>query len=126
MPSRLPVREHRLHVAVAVAGTLDEHRRVADRLLLLVDRADLLVHAFGADLHVADRVVAQGLGMLLPDLDAVRHQLAHRRLIVVVADDTAGDAGAPAAMAVLSTTRMSAPLHRARAPSGRGPSGRRC
>ena len=89
---RLPVRQHGLHVAVAVACTLDEHRAVADRLLLLVDGADLLVHAFGADLHVADRVVAQALGMLFPDVDAVRHQLAHRRLVVVVADHAAGDA----------------------------------
>ena len=71
----------------------DEDRGIADRLLLLVDRADLLVHHLRADLHVADGMVAEGLHVALPDLDALRHQLAHRRLEVVVADHAAGDAG---------------------------------
>ena len=90
---RLPVAKQPLHVAHAFGLALDEDRLVADRLLLLVDRADLRVHHFGADLHVADRVIAVGLGVALPDRHAVRHQLAHRRLVVVVAHDAARDAG---------------------------------
>ena len=46
---------------------LDEDRLVADRLLLLVDAGDTLMHHFRADLHVADRVIAEGLGIALPD-----------------------------------------------------------
>ena len=38
---RLPVVEQALHVAHRVVGALDEHRLVADRLLLLVDRGDV-------------------------------------------------------------------------------------
>ena len=75
-----------------LVGAFDEHGLVADRLLLLVDRADLRAHAFGADLHVADGVIAVGLGVALPDIDPMRHQLAHRRLVVVVAHDAARDA----------------------------------
>ena len=90
---RLPVVEEPLHVAHRLGFALDEYRLVADRLLLLVDRADLRVHHLGADLHVADGVVAVGLGIALPDRYRMRHQLAHRRLVVVVADDAAGDAG---------------------------------
>jgi hypothetical protein len=71
---------------------LDEHRVVADGLLLLVDRAHLRVHDLRADLHVADRVVAVGLRVAFPDRDRMRHQLAHRRLEIVVAHDAAGDA----------------------------------
>ena len=64
---RLPVVEEPLHVAHRLGFAFDEHRFVADRLLLLVDRADLRVHHLGADLHVADRVIAVGLGIALPD-----------------------------------------------------------
>ena len=60
--------------------------------MLLVDRSHVLAHAFGADLHVADRVIAVGLGVALPLIDRVSHELAHGRLEVVVADDAAGDA----------------------------------
>ena len=80
------------HVPARFGFALDEDRFVADRLLLLVDRADLRVHHLGADLHVADRVIAVRLGIALPDRDRVRHQLAHRRLVVVVADDATRDA----------------------------------
>jgi len=65
----------------------------SDGLLLLVDRGNVLAHALGADLHVAHRVVAIGLGIALPHLDGMGHQLAHGRLEVVVADDATGDAG---------------------------------
>ena len=73
-------------------GALDEHRLVADRLLLLVDRGDVVAHAFGADLHVAHGMIGVGLGVALPHLDGVGHQLAHGRLEIIVADDAAGDA----------------------------------
>src|SRR5262249_32912748 len=42
---------------------------------------------------IADRVVVVGGRVGLPDLDARLHQLAHRRLEVVVADDAARDPG---------------------------------
>jgi hypothetical protein len=51
------------------------------------------MHDLRADLHVADRVIGIGLGIAFPDLDRMRHQLAHGRLKVVVADHPAGDAG---------------------------------
>jgi hypothetical protein len=90
---RLPVVEHAQHVRAAVPLTLDELRRVADRLLFGEDLRDVLVHLFGRDLHIADRVVSEGFGVGFPHGHRVRHELAHRRLEVVVADDTAGDAG---------------------------------
>ena len=91
--ARLPVVEDALHVCERFTLALDERRFVADRFLLLVDRRDLRVHDIRADLHVADRMIAVGLGVALPDRHAMRHQLAHRRLIVVVADDAARDPG---------------------------------
>ena len=90
---RLPVVEQTAHVLQRVLLALDELGGIADRPLLLGDRGHVLVHALGADLHVADRVVVKGLGVALPDLDAVGHQFAHGRLEVVVADHPAGDAG---------------------------------
>ena len=104
----LPVGEQALHVAHAVRRALDEGRLVADRLLLLVDRGDALVHHLRADLHVADRMVGIGLRVALPHADGMRHQLAHRGLEVVVADDAAGDAGGAGADPPLSSTTMSA------------------
>src|SRR5262249_8659548 len=67
----------------------------------LVDGGDLRMHHFRADLHVADRVVAVRRRVAFPDRHAMRHELAHRRLEVVVAHDTAGDtrrAGADAGL----------------------------
>ncbi len=83
--ARLPVGEEFAHVAKRLALAFDEFGFVADRLLLLVDRADLVVHDFRADLHVPDRVVAVRRRVALPHGHGVRHQLAHRRLVVVVA-----------------------------------------
>ena len=40
-------------------------------------------------------MVVERLGVGLPDLHAGGHQLAHRRLEVVVAHDAAGDPGRP-------------------------------
>jgi hypothetical protein len=89
----LPIREQALHVTHAVLFALDEDRRVADLLLLLVDAGDVLVHHLGADLHVADRMIGEGFRIAFPDRDAVRHQAAHGGLEVVVAYHPAGDAG---------------------------------
>ena len=58
---RLPVVEQAFHIFRRSVRALDERRLVADRLLLLVDRGDILAHAFGADLHVADRMIASRL-----------------------------------------------------------------
>ena len=90
---RLPVAEQAPHVRRTVGLALDEFGLVADRPLLLGDLGDIGMHALGADLHVAYGMVVIGLGIALPGLHAGRHQLAHRRLEVVVADDAAGDAG---------------------------------
>src|SRR5262245_13543299 len=87
----LPIIEDRPHVFRAVGFALDEDRLVADLLLLLVDAGDVLMHHLGADLHVADRVIAEGLRIAFPDRHAMRHQAAHRRLEVVVAHHAASD-----------------------------------
>jgi len=63
----LPVIEHGLHVEAAVAGTLDQHGRVPDRLLLGEYLRDVLAHRRGSDLHVADRVEGESLGIGFPD-----------------------------------------------------------
>src|SRR5450755_2447640 len=89
---RLPIAEQAAHVLERRGFTLDEYGLVTDRLLLLVDRADLRVHDLGADLHVSDRVIAVRLRVALPDRDRMRHQLAHRRLVIIVAHHAAGDA----------------------------------
>ena len=54
------------------------------------------MHAFRADLHVADGMIGVGLGVALPHLDGMGHQLAHGGLEIIVADDAAGDAGSTA------------------------------
>ena len=60
---RLPVVEHVQHVAAAVTLALDEHRRVADRLLLGEDLCHVFVHLFRCDLQVTDGVVGESLGV---------------------------------------------------------------
>ena len=87
-----PVVEHRLHVGVALFSAFDERRWVADCLLLLVDRPHVFVHALVRDLHVADWVIGVGLRVALPHRHGVSHQLAHRRLVVVVPDHSARNA----------------------------------
>ena len=94
---RLPVVEQARHVFLAVLGAFDEVGLIADRFLLLVDRADLLMHHLGADLHVADRMIAVRFRVALPNLDGMGHQFPHGWLKVVVADHAAGDAGCAAA-----------------------------
>ncbi len=90
--SCLPVVEQKPHVAVGGGGPVDEFGLIADRALLLVDRGDVLAHAFGTELEVTDRMIAEGFGVALPHLDGVRHELAHGRLEIIVADDATGDA----------------------------------
>jgi hypothetical protein len=46
----LPVGEDGVEVPLAFGGALDEPRRIADRVLLGVDRGDVVVHDLGADL----------------------------------------------------------------------------
>jgi hypothetical protein len=50
-------------------------------------------HRLRRDLQEADGVVGKRLGVRLPDRHRMCHQLAHRRLEVVVADRPARDAG---------------------------------
>ena len=97
----LPVIEEALHVALGLRRALDEDRVVADGLLLAVDRGDVFVHHLRGDLHVADGVIAEGLGIALPDRHRVCHELAHGRLEVVIAHHPAGDAAGPGGDAAL-------------------------
>src|SRR5699024_5649675 len=87
-----PIVEDVFHVAPRGGFTFDEYRVVAYGALLLVDLGHVLAHAFMADLHVTDRVIAERRGVGLPDAHAVLHELTHGRLEIVVADDAAGDA----------------------------------
>src|SRR5919109_1299593 len=72
---------------------VNEARALADPLLPLEGLGEVGLLHRGAEGHVADGVVRVGLRIRLPDLDAGLHQLAHRRLEIVVPDDAAGDAG---------------------------------
>ena len=71
----------------------DELGVVGDALLALVRRREIRLLAGRAERDVADRVVGVGLRIGLPHLDARLHELAHRRLEVVVANDPARDPG---------------------------------
>ena len=61
-------------------------------MLALVDLLEVRLLDRGPERHVADRVVVVRRRIGLPHLDARLHELAHRGLEVVVADDAAGDA----------------------------------
>ena len=65
---------------------------VADPLVALVDLDEVLLLRGRAERDVARAVVAERLGIGLPDLHARGHQLGHGGLEVVVAHDAAGDA----------------------------------
>ena len=90
---RAPVGEEPLHVRVHLGLAEDQLGAVADPLLALVGLRQVGLLHRRAERDVADRVVRVRRGIGLPDLDARLHQLAHRGLEVVVADDAAGDAG---------------------------------
>jgi hypothetical protein len=66
---------------------------VADPLVALVHLDQVRLLRRRAERDVARAVVVERLRIGLPDLDARRHQLAHRGLEVVVAHDAAGDPG---------------------------------
>ena len=88
---RAPVREEFLHVRVDLRLAEVEIGAVADPLMALVDGGEVALLHLRPERDVADAVVVVRLGVGLPDLDARLHQLAHRGLEVVVADDAAGD-----------------------------------
>ena len=90
---RPPVGVERAHVRGDLGLAGDQLGRVAEPLLTLGDRGQVGHLRGGAERDVARAVVVQRLGVGLPDLHAGRHQLGHGRLEVVVAYDTAGDAG---------------------------------
>ncbi len=94
-PARPPVREQRAHVGVHRRLADDQLRGVAEALVPLEDLLQVGLLVLRTERDVPARVVTQGLGVLLPDLHAGGHQLAHRGLEVVVAHDAAGDAGRP-------------------------------
>src|SRR5262249_26238811 len=64
---------------------------ISDFLLTLSDAGHVGMHDLRADLHVSDGMVAEGLRIAFPYFDALRHQLSHRRLEVVVAYDSTSD-----------------------------------
>ena len=87
---RAPVREEGLHVVVDVRGADDQLGAVTDLLLTLVRRDQVVLLHRRAEGDVADGVVVIRGRIRFPHLDARLHQLAHRRLEVIVADDAAG------------------------------------
>jgi hypothetical protein len=88
-----PVGEELLHVGCYLGLPQDQLRLVADPLLALGHGGEVGLLVAVAERDVAGPVVVERLRVGLPDLDACRHQLAHRGLEVVVAHDAAGDAG---------------------------------
>ena len=90
---RAPVREERLHVRVDLGLADDQLGAVPDPLLAQECLRQISFLHCGPERDVADRVVRVRRRVRLPHLDAGLHELAHRRLEVVVADDAAGDPG---------------------------------
>ena len=90
---RAPVREEPLHVLVDLGLADDQLGAVPDPLLALERGGEIRLLDGRAERDVADGVVGVRLGIRLPHLDAGLHQLAHRGLEVVVADDAACDSG---------------------------------
>ena len=88
----LPVVKEAPHVLSGLFGALNENRLVTDILLLFGNGRDVLTHDLRADLHVTDRMVTVGFGITLPNLYAMRHELAHGRLVIVVAHNATGNA----------------------------------
>jgi hypothetical protein len=90
---RAPVGEERAHVVGNLGLPQDQVGLVADPLLALVDRREILHLIAVAERDVAGAVVVERLGVGLPDFHASRHQLGHGGLEVIVAHDAAGDPG---------------------------------
>ncbi len=88
---RAPVGEEGFHVRVDVRLPEDQLRAVSDPLLSLEGFREIRLLDRRPEGDVADGVVRVGLGVGLPHLDARLHELAHRGLEVVVADDAARD-----------------------------------
>ncbi len=88
---RAPVGEEPLHVRVHLGGSRDQLRPVPDPLLPLIGCGQVFLLDARAERDVADGVVGVRDRIGLPHLHARLHELAHRRLEVVVADDAAGD-----------------------------------
>ena len=91
-PLRAPVGIERAHVRGDLGLAGDQLGVVADPLVALVDLDQVRLLGLRAQRDVAGAVVVEGGRIGLPDLHAGGHQLAHRRLEVVVAHDAAGDA----------------------------------
>ena len=89
----LPVTKKLVHVFCAVIGAVDETRFVADCTLFFIDACNLLLHDCRANLHVTHRVVAVGFSIGIPHGHAVRHEFTHGRLVIIVTNNTASDAG---------------------------------
>ena len=92
-PGRAPVGEEAAHVRRHLRLARDQLGLVADPLLALEDRAEVVLLGAVAERDVARAVVGERLGVRLPDVHAGGHQLLHGRLEVVVADHAAGDPG---------------------------------
>ena len=56
-----------------------------------MDRRHIFTHGFAADLHVAHGMVTIGLGVALPNVHGVGHQLAHGGLKIVITNHPAGN-----------------------------------
>ena len=91
-PGRAPVGVQRAHVRFDVLLSEEQLGGIADPLLALVHRDQVLLLGRGPERDVAAAVVVERLRVGLPHLDARRHQLLHGGLEVVVADHAAGDA----------------------------------
>ena len=93
---RLPVFKDRfLHVVQAVLLSFDQLGIIPDILLATVDLCHILVHVLRGYLHVSHRQISVAFRILFPNIHAVGDQFLHGRLIVIVADDPAGDPGSP-------------------------------
>ena len=86
-----PVRKKALHVAGAVLCTLYESRVITNGLLLLINAGDVFMHRFTANLHIADGMIAVGIGVAFPYFHGVGHELPHGGLVVVVSYYPTGD-----------------------------------
>ncbi len=90
-PRAVPVGEDRAHVLRARLLAEDDVGAVADLGLALLDRDAVLGLHLGHRGDVADRVVAEALGIRLEELDRDANHLRHRRREVEVAHHAARD-----------------------------------